>query len=242
MMRDVRRAQWVVTVVLAMLVAPTGLWGSEYVQEYQVDLDAQNTVRFVSRAAIEEFEGVTDRIDGFVLLATERLEPGLDGDGTELYFEVDLASLDTGIKLRNRHMRDNYLEVRKYPYATLEGRLGSVQAMGGGSFRVALVGTFTIHGVSRRTSVPCEAVEAGAGYRVRCTWELLLSDYDIEIPKIMFMKLANEIRMELDFVLEPTTKPTAGPTFDQLATSTSAPTFDAASNPTPNPTPNGATR
>lgn len=223
-MTDVIRTRLGMAVVLAVLGAPMRLLGVEYAQEYQVDLDAQNIVRFVSRATIEEFDGVTDRIDGFVLLAAERLEPGLSGDGTELYFEVDLASLDTGIKLRNRHMRDNYLEVREHPYATLEGRLGSVQEMGDGEFRVALVGTFTIHGVSQRASVACEASEEGAGYRVRCTWELLLSDYEIEIPKVMFMKLANEIRMELDFVLEPTTIPTPEATFWPTSILMSTPT------------------
>ena len=78
---------------------------------------------------------------------------------------------------------------------------------------MAMVGTFEIHGVSRRASVPCEATEQGAGYRVRCSWEIRLSDYDIEIPRVMFLKLANEVRMELDFVLEPVTNPTPNPTF-----------------------------
>ena len=172
-------------------------------QEYQVDPDADNTVTFISRASIEQFEGVTSLIDGYVLLTTPRLEPGLGGAETELYFEVDLASLDTGITLRNRHMRDNYLEVRAFPYATLEGRLGSVQARADGGFGVALVGTLGIHGVSKRVSVQCDVTEEGLGYRTQCSWQVLLSDYEIEIPKIMFLKLANEIRLELDFVLMP---------------------------------------
>jgi len=189
-------------IVLSALVvasAPAVLVG----QEFQVDLGAENTVRFISRAAIEDFEGVTDRIDGYVLLSTPRLEVGLGGEGSELYMEVDLASLDTGIKLRNRHMRDNYLEVRKYPYATLDGRMGSVQVDPGGGFGVAIVGVLGIHGVSKKVSVLCGVKEEGAGYRATCAWVVLLSDYDIDIPKIMFMKLSEEIRIVLDFALVP---------------------------------------
>jgi polyisoprenoid-binding protein YceI len=196
----VRRA---VLGVLALICVPAGLKG----QEFQVDLQAENTVRFVSRAVIEEFEGVTERIDGFVYLAAPHLESGLGGDGTEFYFEVDLASLDTGNTLRDRHMRDNYLEVREYPYATIEGRLGSVQGNSAEGFQVAIVGALGIHGVSRRVSIRCEAEEEGPGYRVRCAWNVLLSDFDIEIPKVMFLKLANEVRIELDFVLVPITSP-----------------------------------
>ena len=75
-------------------------------QEYHVDLDADNEVRFVSQAPIEEVVGVTDRIDGYVLLDGPRLEEGSATEGTQLYLEVDLGSLDTGLGLRNRHMRD----------------------------------------------------------------------------------------------------------------------------------------
>jgi polyisoprenoid-binding protein YceI len=189
------------TLALMAVATTTELVG----QEFQVDLNVENTVRFLSRATIEDFEGVTDRVDGFVLLSTPRLEPGLGGEGTEFYFEVDLADLDTGIKLRNRHMRDNYLEVRDYPYATLEGSLGSVQVMPDGGFRIAIVGMLGIHGVSNRVAISCTASEQGAGYRVACDWEVLLSDYDIEVPRVMFMKLANEIRIQLEFTLMPVT-------------------------------------
>jgi len=185
---------------VALLAGATAVGATA--QEYHVDTDAENTVRFISRASIEEFDGVTDRIDGFVFLEEPGLEPGSAAGRSEFYFEVDLASLETGISLRDRHMRDNYLEVREFPWAVLEGEVGSIERMQGG-WRIAAVGDFTVHGVSRRTSVPCEVAEDGAGYRVFCAWDILLSDHDIEIPKMMFMKLASEIRLELSFRLEP---------------------------------------
>ncbi|MFQ5536845.1 MAG: YceI family protein [Gemmatimonadota bacterium] len=185
--------------------------GGAAAQEFQVDLDAANVVRFISRASIEEFEGVTDRIDGYVYL------PGVGPDGTlplgepsesELYFEVDLASLDTGIGLRNRHMRDNYLEVEKFPYATYEARILSVAEGSGGSgregYRVISQGDLSIHGVTRRVRIPCDTEpEDASGFAVRCAFQVLLSDYEIEIPRVMFLKLANEIRLEVEMHLRP---------------------------------------
>ena len=143
-------------------------------QEFQVDLEAGNRVAFISRASIEEFEGVTDRIDGYVLLSGERLATTSVRNATEFYFEVDLASLDTGISLRNRHMRDNYLEVRDHPYATLEGSIASVSAEPVGGFRVEGIGRMEIHGVERVVSTPCEIVEEGAGYHARCAFQILV--------------------------------------------------------------------
>ena len=171
-------------------------------QEYHVDRDADNEVRFISRAPIDEFEGVTDRIDGYVLLDGVRLQEGAPQEA-QLYLEVDLGSLDTGIGLRNRQMRDHYLEVEEFPYAFFDATIGRVEAAAGGVFRVTAQGMMNIHGVEREVDIPGNVSDRGEGYRVRCTFNVLLSDFDIEIPKIMFLKLADEIRLELDFAVRP---------------------------------------
>lgn len=186
--------------LLALAVsAPAGLVG----QEFHVDRGATNVVRFISRASIEEFEGVTDRIDGYILLDAPSLGEAEGGDGTEVYLEVDLASLDTGIGLRNRHMRDNYLEVSEYPFAVYRGRVIGRETVSDGEFRVTAQGLLSIHGASRARELTCRVEPRGQGYRSQCSFELLLSDFDIEIPKVMFLKLANEIRLELDFSVIP---------------------------------------
>lgn len=172
-------------------------------QEFHVDPTAANRVRFVSRASIEEFEGVTSRIDGYVLLDGATLSDSTGGEGTAFYLEVDLGSLDTGIGLRNRHMRDNYLEVSRFPFAVYEGTLEEAVPVGPERFRVAAAGTLTIHGVARERRITCEVSRIGRGYRSVCSFQVLLSDHDIEIPRVMFLKLANEIQLELDFTVAP---------------------------------------
>jgi len=176
-------------------------------QAFQVDRGAANVVRFVSRAATEEFEGVTERIDGYVTLDAPVLAPGGGGDATEVYLEVDLGSLDTGIGLRNRHMRDRYLEVSRYPYATFEGKITRREAGGADTVRVTAHGTLTLHGVERPRDLTCAVTPSGAGYRARCAFEVLLSEHQIEIPKVMFLKLANEIGLDLDFTVVPAAPP-----------------------------------
>lgn len=190
---------WVLVGVAALLAATP----PASAQEYHVDLDADNRVTFISRASIEEFEGVTDKIDGYVLLDGPELTPETGGDDMAFYLEVDLASLDTGIGLRNRHMRENYLEVEEYPYAAYDGRIVRVGRTSGGAYQVVGRGTMSIHGVDREMEIPCEVMPDGEGYRADCSFQVRLSDFDIEIPKVMFLKLANEIRLRLDFRMEP---------------------------------------
>lgn len=189
------------------LLAALGLSrGRAAAQEFHVDPSASNVVRFISRASIEEFDGVTDRIDGYIVLGAPRLSADTKGEGTALYLEVDLGSLDTGIGLRNRHMRDNYLEVARFPFATYDGVIEGTVAVGGG-FRVTAQGTLSIHGVARERRLTCRVDGAGQGYRAECAFEVLLTDHGIEIPKVMFLKLANEIRLELDFTVVPAGPP-----------------------------------
>jgi polyisoprenoid-binding protein YceI len=186
--------------VAAVLAAFAGA-ASASAQEFQVDQGRDRLVRFISRASIEEFDGVTDRIDGYVLLDGAVLGPETGGEDTEFYFEVDLASLETGIGLRNRHMRDNYLEVGRFPYATFAGRIARTEVTSSQDFRVTVSGDLTIHGVARPRVLTCRVTPVAAAYRVSCGFEVLLTDHDIEIPKVMFLKLANEIRLELDFTV-----------------------------------------
>ena len=188
---------------LVALVAILAAAPGAFAQEYHVDLDADNQVTFISRASIEEFEGVTDRIDGYVLLDGPELTAETGGDDTEFYLEVDLASLDTGIGLRNRHMRDNYLEVEQYPYASYDGHIFRVERASGDAYQVVGRGTLSIHGVDRAREIVCTVSPDGEGYRSECSFQVLLSDHDIEIPKVMFLKLSNEIRLELSFRVQP---------------------------------------
>jgi polyisoprenoid-binding protein YceI len=171
-------------------------------QEYQVNLEANRLVRFVSQTTLDEFEGVTDQVDGYVLLDSERLSQDTGRGHTELYFEVDLGSLETGIGLRNRHMRANYLETDRYPYAVYSGELKGVSVTETG-FSVTARGTLSIHGIDRPAEVPCRVSPVQDGYRVTCAFQVLLSDYDIEIPKVMFLKLANDIDLDVDFMVRP---------------------------------------
>jgi len=201
-------------------------------QEYEVDLTRENRVSFLSDAQLEDFEGVTDRVDGFVFLEGEGLVGGTDLAVSEFFFEVDLASLDTGLGLRNRHMRENYLETEEYPFASFSGRIQALERTGEVSFSAQVRGELSIHGVSQVREIGCRVTPAGPGtigfsgqedpgepgeleeqeepqepevvsdLRVQCAFPVSLSDHRIPIPKLMFMKIDEVMELELDFYLK----------------------------------------
>lgn len=171
--------------------------------EYHVDLQADNKVRFVSDAPIEDFDGVTDHIDGYVLFQGDSLEATVPAEGSELYFEVDLASLDTGIGLRNRHMREDYLHTEDFPFARYTGAIKSIEPHPEQGYLVYTTGTFDIHGISKEREFECTVTREGEGYRVITEFVVALTDHDIEIPSFMFLKISEDIVVTLDVVVGP---------------------------------------
>jgi polyisoprenoid-binding protein YceI len=99
---------------------------------------------------------------------------------------VDLRALDTGIELRNQHLRDNYLEVGNGPgYATAtlsEIRINPLQPEAPESTR-SYTGLLTLHGVTQAVSGTAAVRQTSTGARVKASCPVALADYQIRKPR-----------------------------------------------------------
>jgi polyisoprenoid-binding protein YceI len=189
-MNKIRLLIFTVTLTIPLIVG--------HADEYHIDSDAENEVKFLSEAPLENFTGTTDQIDGYVLwFGPDSLEE------SEIYLEVDLGSLDTGIGLRNRHMRENYLETDEYPYAVYKAKCVEGEIKPGGKL-IALTtdGTIRIHGTERPLQIHGLVGETADGFEAEAKFEIKLSDFNIKIPKLMFMKINEVIKLEVNIHLE----------------------------------------
>lgn len=113
-------------------------------------------------------------------------------------FKFELASIDTGIGLRNEHMKDKYLEVQKFPTANLE--LKDVALPSEWSLEKAktdelpFVGSLNLHGVTREVSGKFHVTEAAA---VVAEFKIKLTDFAIQIPEYMGIKVADEVSVKV---------------------------------------------
>ena len=165
--------------------------------EYHVDKDKRNMVKFVSDAPIEDFEGVTDQIDGYIFWSDSDLTKN-----SKIYFEVDLNTLDTGIGLRNRHMRENYLETDQFPITHFRGKIISNSVMDDTLTAVEAEGNIFIHGIEKPLKVSGQLIETSNGYRIKPSFIAKLSDFQIEIQSIMFYKIDENMDLHLDFYVK----------------------------------------
>jgi polyisoprenoid-binding protein YceI len=162
--------------------------------ELNVDKSQKNMVKFISDAPIEDFEGVTNSIDGYIKWEGDELA----NEGS-LYFEVDLRKVDTGIGLRNRHMRENYLHTDKYPFTNYKGKIIKSEKISDNEYKVTVDGKMFIHGVTKPLQVIGTLSPVKDGYRIKTNFQIKLTDYNIEVPQLMFMKISEVMRLNLDF-------------------------------------------
>ncbi len=165
--------------------------------EYQVDSSQHNEVKFISDAPVEDFEGVTPEIDGYVFWEGDSLAVGSAPKKSELYFEVPLNTLKTGIDMRDRHMRENYLHTDEHPYVSYKGEITAVQQAGGDTLRVFTKGRLDLHDQPKDYAILCTIVPTPSGFFVAAQFDIRLTDFDIEVPSLMFLKIDELIQVEV---------------------------------------------
>lgn len=149
-------------------------------------------VEFVSTAPLLEFKGTSDHLTGLI-----------DLDENLVDFYVDLNTLDTGIDLRNNHMRDSYLETDKYRFAEFTGNLTSgFDPSLMKEQEVSAIGTFQIHGVEQEIEVKGTLQQMDNGLQLDASWTILLEDYNIDKPRVVFYELASEQTVNISILLK----------------------------------------
>ncbi|MDX1592187.1 MAG: YceI family protein [Balneolaceae bacterium] len=176
-----------ISVFLFMVLhfAPKSIVAQDY-------LGREGYVEFNSRAPLLEFKGTSNHLNGLI-----------NPDDNLVDFYVDLNTLDTGIELRNRHMRESYLNTDRCPFAEFTGDLVS-------DFDPTLMeaqdavaeGTFTVNCRENEVRVSGSLHPTEDGIMLEAGFEIVLKDYDIKRPGIVFYELAEEQVVNLSILLK----------------------------------------
>jgi polyisoprenoid-binding protein YceI len=119
---------------------------------------------------------------------------------------VDLATIDTGIDLRNQHLREKYLEVDKgtnYGVAVLSDlRLtgDGAQALQG---KVGWLANLVLHGTKKQVEGSGELRREGGNVAVEATFPLALTDFDVTPPEYLGVGVGNRLIVKVRFTATP---------------------------------------
>lgn len=100
--------------------------------------------------------------------------------GKRFIAEVKIDSCDTGISLRNRHMRENYMHTDRFPKAILEGTVWEGSE--------AFSGTLTVHG--KPSDVSGEISGGVLKFKTK------LSSHGVQTPNYKGVTVADDVEIE----------------------------------------------
>ncbi len=109
---------------------------------------------------------------------------------------MDLSSLDTGIEMRDRHMKEKYLEVEKFKQAKLvfkDVKLPSDKVSKGGEVEVNA--TLDLHGQQKPMPVSMVLEVKNGLVKTIAKFKVKLSEFNISIPTFSGITVADEVNI-----------------------------------------------
>lgn len=150
------------------------------------------TAIFHSEVPMHTFSGQSDYLTGKIDLETDIVD-----------FYLDLTTLETGISKRDRDMRET-LETDKFPFAEFYGKIIShFDPDSAAPQKIQVQGSFKIHGVEKDTTYTGTLEMQPDGLMLTANWVLRLEDYDIIPPSLLFFKVDQEQKIEIEALLKP---------------------------------------
>ena len=106
-------------------------------------------------------------------------------------------------------MREDVLETDKWPKTTFRGNIINVveDVSMSGQYNLTSKGKIFIHGHTKEITIEASAVINNNKMNVRSDFSVFLKDYEIDAPSLLaFIKVAEEIKLQLNFVMEKVTE------------------------------------
>ena len=162
---------------------------------YEIRPDAKNIAEFHAEDSYDSFDGKTHKVTGGIVA-----DPANPSAAT-VEMSIDMASLDTGNSLRNREMRELYLETGKH--ATAKFKSVNVEAPASvapsSPADIKVTGDFTLHGVTKRMTIPVRVVLIPDGrIHVTSSFKVHMPDFDIDVPKNILVTVNDDVPVRLD--------------------------------------------
>ncbi len=164
-------------------------------------LPARSTIRFDAKATGHTVHGMTHGLNGEVDFDPE------DVTGrASVALRVEAATLDTANRSRDKNMRESHLETARFPW--IEFRSSRIEAVAptlreGETQELQVQGKLLLHGIERDIAFPVKAVRKGKELFVTGSTVVKLTDYAIPIPKFLFVKVQDEVKVMFEVIASP---------------------------------------
>ena len=101
------------------------------------------------------------------------------------------------------HFNEKYMETEKFPKSLFTGKLKGYDVNAKGEQNVVATGKLTMHGVTKDITVPGTLLLDAGKATMKAKFMVVLKDYDIKIPKLVWQNIAEQVEVKIDFVYKP---------------------------------------
>lgn len=158
-------------------------------QKYTIE---KGTIDFFSHAAIEDIKAYNKKVVGIFNFSTQ-----------SIVFSVPIPNFQFDKSLMKEHFNEKYMESDKFPTSTFQGKIIGYDDSRSGVQEVKANGKLTIHGITRDINVPGTVEMQNNKLLMKSKFVIKLEDYKIEIPQLLWNKIAEQVEVTLDFVFKP---------------------------------------
>lgn len=150
---------------------------------------AEGVITFYSKAPLENISAENTKAASII-----------NTQNNELAVRVPINKFEFPNKLMQEHFNENYMESDKYPMATFKGKINEqVPWEKPGTYPVSATGILTVHGVEDARTIKGVLDIRKQGFVLVSEFNVKLEDHNIDIPKIVFNKIAEEIAVKAKF-------------------------------------------
>lgn len=170
------------------------------------DKGGRNQASFFSTTPLEDIRGLSNDVKGTATFNINDIKT-LKGK-----IAVSVASIKTGIDLRNEHLRsDNWLDAEKYPEIIFTiKKVSDVKQLADNKLQIKVVGDFTLKGVTKEVTADATLTyldeseqtklrAPGDLLGVQATFNIRLSDFGVK-NKIVGQKVAEIVEVSVNMV------------------------------------------
>ena len=128
----------------------------------------------------------------------------IDSSDGQIAAVILISEFDFRLGLMQEHFNENYLESNVYPKSTFEGQIKnfSLEELNQDFKEHEIKGVLTIKGVNNNITTKAKIRKIDEKIELTSGFSVMLSDYKVKIPKIVFKKIDEEVKINLNFVYE----------------------------------------
>jgi len=98
------------------------------------------------------------------------------------------------------HFNEKYMNSDQYPKSTFQGKINGLNpSLLSAAQDVRAEGKLTIHGVTKDVLIPGTLQNIDGKWFLKSKFKIKLEDYKVDIPKLLWEKIAEEVEVAVDF-------------------------------------------